>query len=126
MRSAIYKNKARNSIPIGIAKIATRLSHSGTSVVHSLLFLSLYMFSGLSVRLLQVDAPSSKHPDKKVRFHALGQAVCQLSAGVNPFDLISCWVVLRGCLLSIDPQSLSQCGKLNTQALVLHLTCNFT
>ena len=88
MRSAIYKNKARNSIPIGMAKMATRLSHSGTSLLHSLLFLSLYMDSSLSVGLLHVDVPRSKHSDQKVRFHALGQAVCQLSASVDPFDLL--------------------------------------
>ena len=50
------------------------------------------------------------------------------SANCLPVSIhsISCWVVLLGCLLSMDPQSLSQCPKLNTQTLVLHLTCNFT
>ena len=125
---AVLYTKTRHAtlFLLGLPKWLTRLSHSGTSVLHPLLFLSLYIGSGLSVRLFHVDVPRSKHPDQKVRFHALGQAACQLPASVDPFDIIPCWVVLLGCLLSIDPQSLSQCRELNTQALVLHLTCNFT
>ena len=78
----------------------------------------------LSVPLLHVDVSLSKHSDQKVGFHTLDQTVCQLSASVNPFDLISCWVILFGCLLGIDPQGLSQRGKPNSQALVLHLAPN--
>ena len=55
--------------------------------------ISIYTLPSLSVQLLHVDVSLSEHSDQKVRLHALGQTVCQLSASVNPFDLISCWLV---------------------------------
>ena len=74
----------------------------------------------LSVQLLHVDVSLSEHSDQKVRLHALGQTVCQLSAGINQFefDLISCWVILG------DTSHKFFRGKFNSQALVLHLARN--
>ena len=89
-----------------------------------LLYSNIYTLPSLPARLLHINVPLSEHSDKKVRLHALDQTVCQLSANINPFDLISCWAINLTCLLTIDPQSLSQRGKLNSQALVLHLARN--
>ena len=90
MRQYYIQSKACNSIPFGMAKMTPD---------YFILVLLYYSYSNtctlpnLSVQLLHVDVSLSEHSDQKVRLHALGQTVCQLSASVNPFDLISCWLV---------------------------------
>ena len=121
MRQYYIQNKTRNSIPIGMAFF----SHQTVSFwYYCIIPISIYTLPSLSVQLLHVDVSLSEHSDQKVRLHALGQTVCQLSASVNPFDLISCWVILLTCFRTIDPQSLSQRGEFKSQALVLHLARN--
>ena len=108
MRSAIYKIRHATLFLLDLPKWVTRLPHSGTSVLHRLLFLPLYMFHGLSVLLQHVDVPCGKHPDKEIRLHTFGQTISQLPAGIDPFNFITCRVVLLGSFLSIDPKRLTE------------------
>ena len=118
MRQYYIQSKACNSIPFGMAKMTHQTISFWYYCTIPIPIPVHFQISQFSFFTLMY--PSASTLTKKSRLHALGQTVCQLSAGINQFefDLISCWVILG------DTSHKFFRGKFNSQALVLHLARN--